>query len=98
MTEKELMVKDHVARSYGILKNAHIIASSESLNLLSTLRLGLDLGLVEGFSKQELDKLFISTQPAHLQKLEGSELDPERKRHFKSRNVEIIFKKMLNLK
>ena len=68
ITEKENIVKDHVSRSYGILKNAHIIASSESLNLLSTLRLGLDLGLVEGFSKQELDKLFISTQPAHLQK------------------------------
>ena len=76
MSEKALIIEDHVARSFGILSNAHIISSSESLNLLSTLRLGLDLNLVNGFSKQDLDKLFISTQPAHLQKFQGKELDP----------------------
>ena len=92
MIEKELTVKDHVSRSYGILKNAHIIASSESLNLLSTLRLGLDLGLVEGFSKQELDKLFISTQPAHLQKLEGSELDPNERDVLRAEMLRLFLK------
>jgi len=76
MSEKALIIEDHVARSFGILSNAHIISSSESLNLLSTLRLGFDLKLVDGFSKQDLDKLFISTQPAHLQKFQDAELDP----------------------
>ena len=44
--------------------------------MLSTLRLGLDLNLINGINRQEMDQLFISTQPAHLQKIEGSELDP----------------------
>ncbi len=77
INEKSLMIYDLVSRSFGTLANAHIISSSEVLNLLSTLRLGLDLDLVEGFSRQELDRLFISTQPAHLQKHNQAEFDPE---------------------
>lgn len=77
MSEKPLVVEDHVARAFGILSNARMIPSIEALNLLSTLRLGLDLGLLDQFSRRELDTLFISIQPAHLQKLEGKELEPE---------------------
>jgi protein arginine kinase len=46
MNEKSLVVEDHVARAFGILSNARLIASGEALNLLSTLRLGLDLGML----------------------------------------------------
>jgi len=74
---KSLLVEDHVSRAFGILSNARLISSSEALNLLSTLRLGLDLGMVDQFSSRELDTLFISSQPAHLQKLEGKDLDAD---------------------
>jgi protein arginine kinase len=77
MREQPLVVEDHVARAFGTLSNARLLSSSEALNLLSTLRLGLDLGLVDQFSRKELDTLFISIQPAHLQKLEEKELQPE---------------------
>lgn len=77
MNEKSLMVEDHVSRAFGILSNARLVSSGEALNLLSTLRLGLDLGMLRQFSRRELDMLFISIQPAHLQKLEGKELEPE---------------------
>ena len=77
METKSVLVDDHVSRAFGILSHARMITSGEALNLLSTLRLGLDLGLVSQFSPRELDTLFISIQPAHLQKLEGKELDPE---------------------
>ncbi|MAI19984.1 MAG: protein arginine kinase [Kiritimatiellaceae bacterium] len=74
--ENPIMVKDHIARSFGLLAHAKLMASGEALNLLSTLRLGLDLGMVSGFSRQEMDQLYISTQPAHLQKIQQSELAP----------------------
>jgi protein arginine kinase len=77
MEEKSLMVEDHVARAFGTLCNARLISSGEGLNLLSSLRLGLDLGIISQFSRRELDMLFISIQPAHLQKLEGKTLEPE---------------------
>lgn len=77
MSDRPLVVEDHVARAVGTLSNARMMTSGEALNLLSTLRLGLDLGLIDEFSRREIDMLFIAIQPAHLQKLEGRELKPE---------------------
>lgn len=77
MNEKSLMVEDHVSRAFGTLSYAKLISSGEALNLLSTLRMGLDLGLITKFSRRELDMLFISIQPAHLQKLENKVLKPD---------------------
>jgi protein arginine kinase len=77
MLEKSLVVHDHVERAFGLLSNAMLMSSGEALNLLSSLRLGLDLGIVNRFSSRELDTLFISIQPAHLQKLENKTLDAD---------------------
>jgi len=77
MEEKSIIVEDHISRAFGILSHARLISSGEALNLLSTLRLGLDLGMVHELSRKELDMLFISIQPAHLQKLENKTLQPE---------------------
>lgn len=77
MNDRAMVVEDHVARAFGILSNALMVTSGEALNLLSTLRLGLDLGLLDEFSRREIDMLFIAIQPAHLQKLEKKELDPD---------------------
>jgi protein arginine kinase len=77
MDEKRVVVEDHVNRAFGILSHAQLISSGEALNLLSSLRMGLDLGIVNRFSRRELDMLFISSQPAHLQKLKNKDLEPE---------------------
>jgi protein arginine kinase len=66
---------DKVGRAYGILRNAHIITSREAINLLSTLRMGVDLGIVEELDREAISELFILTQPAHLQRMSGRELD-----------------------
>ena len=77
MNDRAMVVEDHVARAFGTLSNALMITSGEALDLLSTLRLGLDLDMIDQFSRREIDMLFIAIQPAHLQKLENQELDPE---------------------
>ncbi len=61
------MVYDHVGRAYGILANAQTITSKETMNLLSMISLGVDLGLFNGLSHATIDQLFMDTQPAHLQ-------------------------------
>lgn len=66
---------DRVSRAYGTLKSAHIISSNETVTLLSTIRLGVDLGIVKNIDRRLVNELFILTQPAHLQKLEGKSLD-----------------------
>lgn len=70
---KEALV-DRVSRAYGTLKSAHIISSIETVTLLSAIRLGVDLGVVKNLDRKMVNELFILTQPAHLQKLEGKVL------------------------
>jgi protein arginine kinase len=66
---------DRVSRAYGILRTAQTISSEETMHLLSSVRMGVNLGLIADLEIPTLNKLFIYTQPAHLQKLSGSELD-----------------------
>lgn len=62
------MLMDQVGRAFGILGHAYSMASKEALNLLSHIRLGIDLGVFEESTRQLVDELFIETQPAHIQK------------------------------
>ncbi len=66
---------DRVSRAYGILQNAQTISSEETMHLLSSVRMGINLGLINDLKMPIVNQLFVHTQPAHLQKLSGSELD-----------------------
>jgi len=68
---------DRIWRAYGTLKNAYIITSEETIALLSAIRLGVDLGIVKNLDRRMVNELFIVTQPAHLQKLEGKVLSAQ---------------------
>ncbi len=72
--EHHELLDDRVWRSFGTLKSAHIISSNETVELLSMLRLGHDLGILQGMERGLINELFILTQPAHLQKLENKKL------------------------
>ena len=45
------------------------------MHLLSSVRMGINLGLIGNLEIPTINKLFIHTQPAHLQKISGIELD-----------------------
>lgn len=77
LEKKTKTVFNHIGRAYGILANAHSISSKESMNLLSLMRLGFDLGLFLGVDRFLVDELFITTQPAHLQKKYSEKLTAE---------------------
>ena len=72
-----LELEDKICRAYGILKNARIISSGETISLLSMLKLGIDLGLIKSVGRSLVNELFILVQPAHLQKVEGKALTLE---------------------
>ena len=73
--ENQKDLYDRVSRAYGILCNAHTISSEETMHLLSSVRMGVNLGLISDIEIPTVNQLFIQTQPAHLQKLRGIELD-----------------------
>ena len=77
LEKKPKMVYNHIGRAYGILANAHSVSSKETMNLLSLVRLGVDLELFPGVERSLPDELFILTQPAHLQKSHAEKLSAE---------------------
>jgi protein arginine kinase len=77
MEKKPKVVFNHIGRAYGILANAHSISSKETMNLLSFLRLGVDMELFPGTERSLVDELFLITQPAHLQKQVSDKLSAE---------------------
>jgi protein arginine kinase len=72
--KKKDAVEDKVSRAYATLEAAHIIASKETLELLSLVRLGINLGFIKNVDMHRLNELLLLIQPAHLQKLEGRQL------------------------
>ncbi len=73
--ESKDQLEDRIWRSYGMLKAARTITSEEILQLLSQVRMGVNIGLIDDIEMQTLNELFVLTLPAHLQKLQGCELD-----------------------
>ena len=68
-------MEDKVWRSYGILQNARVLGSGEVMNLLSAMRLGVSLKMIDKVSIKMINELLIITQPAHIQKFHGREMD-----------------------
>jgi protein arginine kinase len=64
-----------VRKALGTLQKAGQISSEETMHLLSKVRLGVNLGLINDLDIPTINRLFVYTQPAHLQKMRGSEMD-----------------------
>jgi protein arginine kinase len=79
LEKKPKAVFNHVGRAYGILANAHSISSKETMNLLSLIKLGTDLGMFPDLERCLVDELFIVTQPAHIQKQFAEKLDADQR-------------------
>lgn len=67
---------DKIGRAYGILQNSHLLNSAESMNLLSLIRLGIDLKVFPEAERPRVDRLFIEAQPGHLQHACKGEFEP----------------------
>jgi len=75
--KKSNTLADQIGRAYGVLTFAHAMSSKEALNLLSIMKLGVDLGAFPTDRRLPVDELFIETQPAHLQKSSQRKLNSE---------------------
>jgi protein arginine kinase len=69
-------IEDKVWRAYGILKHCRKVTSQEVMSLGSAVRLGKALGIIDSISLSGLNALLLASQPAHLQKRYGREMDP----------------------
>jgi protein arginine kinase len=72
-------VADSAWRAYGILRHARRISTGEALELLSQLKLGVDLNLVNAIRRRVVQQLFLTVRPASLQAASGRSLDATRR-------------------
>jgi len=64
---ERIKLMDKIGRAYGVLCNSHMLSSKESMSLLSLIRFAVDLGMLPDENRTLVDKLFMETQPGHVQ-------------------------------
>lgn len=64
--QESVELKDKVARAFGLLLHSYQLEVPEALNEIALLKLGVDLGWVQGVTMQELNELFFQCRRGHL--------------------------------
>jgi len=75
LTKNPLEIEDLIYRSYGLLTNARKISYEECKELLSNIKLGVDLGIIDELTDKKVKELCLYTKPANLQKYLGIQCD-----------------------
>lgn len=82
-------LEDKVYRAYGILKHAVLLDSKETVDLLSNLRLGAELSIID-IKLRKIDNLFRLTSNASLQNYLGRVLDDKESKYERAKLVKEI--------
>jgi protein arginine kinase len=80
LERRRVFLEDHVFRALGVLRNARLLKADEALSLISHVRLGVALGLIDDVPVRTLNELILVTQPGHLQRTIGREMDQAERR------------------
>ena len=67
--DNRTLIEDKVWRSYGILLSSRLISLYEALDHLSSLRLGISLGIINYITIKDLNLLLYYIQDYHLRKI-----------------------------
>jgi len=80
LSKRRSEIEDQVFRALGVLSNARLMTTEESMQLLSMVRLGCVAGLLPDVETKVVNQMLLLTHPAHLQRAVGQELDQEQRR------------------
>jgi protein arginine kinase len=69
LEEQQPALRDRVSRSIGLLRTARAMPTEAALAHLSHVRLGVQLSMLEGPSRELLNALVVQVQKAHVQAL-----------------------------
>lgn len=75
LAKDKIDFEDIIYRSYGILNNCRKISYEETKDLLSNIKLGVDLGVLKELTDLQVEKLYLYTKPANLQKYCGEQYE-----------------------
>jgi protein arginine kinase len=77
LESKREWIEDRIGRSFGILSHAKLITSQEGLEHLSLVRLGVCMGLLGNLTLEQVNRMFLFSQPGHLQANEGRKMSSD---------------------
>lgn len=77
LTQNGIRLEDRIHRSFGTLRSARILSSEEALKRLSDVRLGVNLGLLQGLEETRLNELMLDIQPGNIQQQAGRAMRPD---------------------
>ena len=66
--ENKIVLEDKLMRSFGILTNAKLLSSLETINLISDVRWAINLGIITTINLETLSAAFYNTLPATITK------------------------------
>ena len=75
LCKNELELRDIVYRAFGVLTFASKLGTEECRKLLSEVKMGVDLGILNEIDDGKVKKLELYTKPGNLQKYVGKTLD-----------------------
>ncbi|MFH2036571.1 MAG: protein arginine kinase [Candidatus Zixiibacteriota bacterium] len=87
MEEASDQIEDKIWRAYGILSYARVLTSEEVMNLLSAVRLGVAMKIIELIDIPTINEILLLSQPAHLQKYYMEEMDSDRRDYIRAEMV-----------
>ena len=70
-------IEDRIFRSYGILRSARLMSAEEFMTLISEVRLGVTMGILDTTTLETVNTLIYETQPASLIANAGRNLDAQ---------------------
>ncbi|MBI2814686.1 MAG: protein arginine kinase [Opitutae bacterium] len=85
---------DKIGRAFGILQNGWLLNSGEAMNLLSLIRLGVDLGIFADTQRAVVDRLFIECQPGHIQHAAQGAFEPAQRDVLRAGRLRAEFAKL----
>lgn len=71
MKNQRTALEDRIFRAWGILTNARSMSSSEAVRLWSDVRLGVELGLIEGLDTRHINEILVIAQPNFVMRSAG---------------------------
>ncbi len=84
LEKRRRTLEDKVFRSLGTLRGARLLTPEEAITMLSDVRLGIVSGVITDVQEQAVNQLILLTQPAHLQRALGVELDQQERREARA--------------
>jgi protein arginine kinase len=86
-------LEDEFYRAYGLLTNARKMTTEESMKLISLIKLGRDMNMINVAENKDLYELMTKIQPSNLSFIVDKELQPKER---DSKRAEIIRNELLN--